>query len=99
MIYTDLNGPILHNEDDSITLFSGKKFTSWDECEKFLNEWSKMQGFYVIKDRVSRDEGVICRRTFICSHSRSYESHSTKNTTTKKLNCPFYVNVSCHQKV
>ena len=80
---------ILFNKDAQRSLFSEKKFTSWDECEKFLVEWSKLQGFHIIKDHVRRDEGVIRHRTFICSHGRAYQSHSTKNTTTKKLNCPF----------
>ncbi|RGB40899.1 hypothetical protein C1646_739386 [Rhizophagus diaphanus] len=30
-----------------------KTFTSWEECEQFLNEWAKSQGFYMIKDRVT----------------------------------------------
>ncbi|PKB92501.1 hypothetical protein RhiirA5_387703, partial [Rhizophagus irregularis] len=86
---------LLLNENSDSALFSGKKFTSWDECEMFLNEWAKQQGFHLIKDRVTRDDGVIRRRTFICSHGRTYESNSSRNTATKKLNCPFSINVSC----
>ncbi|CAB5115735.1 unnamed protein product [Rhizophagus irregularis] len=86
---------LLLNENSDSALFSGKKFTSWDECEMFLNEWAKQQGFHLIKDRVTRDDGVIRRRTFICSHGRTYESNSLRNTATKKLNCPFSINVSC----
>ncbi|PKY52520.1 hypothetical protein RhiirA4_412104, partial [Rhizophagus irregularis] len=63
---------LLLNENSDSALFSGKKFTSWDECEMFLNEWAKQQGFHLIKDRVTRDDGVIRRRTFICSHGRTY---------------------------
>ena len=95
---SDFNRAVLPNEfenDSNSSLFSGKKFTSWDGCEKFLDEWSKAQGFCIIKDRVTRNGDVIRRRTFICAHSRNYESNSTKNTTTKKINCPFSVNVSC----
>jgi hypothetical protein len=84
-----------HESDLNTSLFSGKRFASWDECEKFLNDWSKLQGFHLIKDRVTRDKGVVRRRTYICDHSRSYESKSTKDTGTKKMNCPFSVNVSC----
>src|SRR2546430_14152226 len=93
-LITDFDELILHNEEEDVSLFSGRRFTSWEECEKFLDEWSKIQGFRLIKDRVTRDEDGIRRRTFICCHGRAYESHSTKNTTTKKLNCPFSVNVS-----
>ncbi|CAB4408706.1 unnamed protein product [Rhizophagus irregularis] len=86
---------LLLNKNSDSALFSGKKFTSWDECEMFLNEWAKQQGFHLIKDRITRDDGVIRRRTFICSHGRTYESNSSRNTATKKLNCPFSINVSC----
>lgn len=65
-----------------------------EECENFLDKWSKQQGFHLIKDRVTREAGVVRRRTLICAHSRTYEPHSTKDTTTKKLNCPFFVNIS-----
>ncbi|PKY25367.1 hypothetical protein RhiirB3_448312 [Rhizophagus irregularis] len=46
--------PILFNEHDTVSLYSGKTFTSWEECEQFLNEWAKSQGFHIIKDRVTR---------------------------------------------
>jgi hypothetical protein len=40
-------------------------------------------------------EGVIRRRTYTCSHSRTYELNSTKDTATKKVGCPFAINASC----
>ena len=40
---------ILVQGDDAV-LYSGKKFSSWDECETFITEWAKRQGFYIIKD-------------------------------------------------
>ncbi|PKC59174.1 hypothetical protein RhiirA1_464341 [Rhizophagus irregularis] len=46
--------PILFNEHDTVFLYSGKTFRSWEECEQFLNEWAKSQGFHIIKDRVTR---------------------------------------------
>ncbi|CAG8756272.1 15685_t:CDS:2, partial [Cetraspora pellucida] len=46
-------------------------------------------------DRVCREEGIIRRRTFICDHSRSYDSSSSKDTGSKKIQCPFLVNTSC----
>jgi hypothetical protein len=48
-------------------------------------EWAKRNGFRVIKDRVTRDAGVIRRRTYTCSHSRSYDSVSTKILVQKNL--------------
>ncbi|CAB5382680.1 unnamed protein product [Rhizophagus irregularis] len=49
----------------------------------------------VINNHVTRDDGIIRRRTYICYYSRVYESNSTKDTSTKKIGCPFLVNVSC----
>ena len=37
---------------------------------------------------------IVCLQTYICSHSRSYKSNSTKDTTTKKTGCPFIINTS-----
>ena len=76
------------------SLYSRKTFTSWEECEHFLNKWAKDQGFHVIKDCVTRESGIVRRRSFICDHSRTYEPSTTKDTSTKKPNCPFFVNAS-----
>ena len=54
-----------------------------------------MQGFQIIKDRVVHTEGIVRHRTFICHHGRSCSSNSSRNTVTKKINCPFSVNFSC----
>jgi hypothetical protein len=66
---------VLINDDEGVFLFS-RRFTSWDECERFLNEWAKSQDFHLIKDHVTRNEGVIRRRTFICDYGRTYKSNS-----------------------
>ncbi|CAB4386561.1 unnamed protein product [Rhizophagus irregularis] len=60
-------------------------------CENFIIMWAKQQGFQIIKDRVVCLEGIICRRTYIYFHSRTYESNSTRDTVTKKIGCPFVV--------
>ena len=57
-IYTGSNDTILSNEAEHISLYSGKKFASWEECENFITEWAKQQGFRVIKDCVTRSVGV-----------------------------------------
>ena len=56
------------NEIESSSLFSGKKFGTWDECEFFLNEWAKDKGFHFFKGRVTRKNGVLRRRTYLCNH-------------------------------
>ncbi|CAI2195943.1 2795_t:CDS:2, partial [Funneliformis geosporum] len=95
---TDFDRTVLFNKfenESNASLFLRKIFTSWDECEKFLNEWSKIQDFHIIKDHITHDESIICHRTFTCMHNHRYESYSIKDTATKKINCPFFVNVSC----
>lgn len=83
------------NEIESSSLFSGKKFGTWDECELFLNEWARDKGFRFIKGRVTRENGVLRRRTYLCDHGGFYESNTEKDTVTKKTQCPYLVNTSC----
>ncbi|CAG8486801.1 10775_t:CDS:2 [Funneliformis caledonium] len=81
---------ILYKENELASLFSRKKFTSWEACETFINKWAKVQGFHIVKDQVVRENGVLRRRTFICNHSRTYNFSSNKDTNTNKMQCPFY---------
>ncbi|CAG8437245.1 9856_t:CDS:1 [Scutellospora calospora] len=81
-------------ETETATLYGGKTFSNWESCEAFLSEWAKKQGFRMIKDRVFREKNIVRRRTFICDHGRNYDSNSSKDTASKKLKCPFLVNVS-----
>src|ERR1041385_2424364 len=60
-----------------------------------MNEYGKSNGFTVIKDHVQREGDIIRRRTYICEHGRKYDSKSKKETTTKKMVCPWHVNTSC----
>ncbi|CAB5299106.1 unnamed protein product [Rhizophagus irregularis] len=87
--------PYPSNEVTNSDLFSGKIFSSWEECDSFFDGWSKKNGFHIKKDRVLHEEGNIRRRTYLCVHGGSYESKSKKDTSTKKTKCPFLVNVSC----
>ncbi|RIB03761.1 hypothetical protein C2G38_2224140 [Gigaspora rosea] len=77
------------------SLYSGKRFPTWEACERFLNNWDKEQGFSIVKDRVQREGNIIHRRTFLCKHSHLYDSTSNKDTKTKKTQSPFQVNTSC----
>ncbi|CAG8826218.1 41916_t:CDS:2, partial [Gigaspora margarita] len=46
----------IHNNNvKPLSLYSEKKFATWELCETFLNEWAKFQGFHIIKDRVQYD--------------------------------------------
>ncbi|CAG8734206.1 10950_t:CDS:2, partial [Funneliformis caledonium] len=42
-------------ELESITLYEGKKFFTWEICESFLDVWAKKQGFRIIKDWMLRE--------------------------------------------
>ncbi|CAG8517411.1 8487_t:CDS:2 [Cetraspora pellucida] len=45
------------------SLCSGKRFSMWEACEKFLNEWAKEQGFRIVKDRIQREEDTNTKKT------------------------------------
>ena len=89
----------MNNIDSSTSsttsLFVGKVFTSWDLCDSFLKGWSKNNGFGIIKDRVTKEGGSIRKRTYICEYGKKYTSKSNKDTSTKKLSCPWHLNASC----
>ncbi|CAG8651281.1 17182_t:CDS:2, partial [Gigaspora rosea] len=72
------------NEIESSSLFSGKQFDTWDECELFLNKWAKNKEFRLIKGHVTWENGFLRRRTYLCDHGGSYESNTVKDTVTKK---------------
>ncbi|CAG8729724.1 18098_t:CDS:2, partial [Gigaspora rosea] len=82
-------------ENDASKLFVGKKLPSWASCDLFIIEWDKSKEFNVIKDRISRENDIIRRRTYVCEHGRRYESNSNKETGTKKILCSWHVNASC----
>ncbi|CAG8529081.1 5057_t:CDS:2 [Ambispora gerdemannii] len=41
-------------EYETVSLYSGKIFSTWKTCERLLNEYAKEQGFHIVKDRVYR---------------------------------------------
>ena len=82
-------------ESNLAELFTGKVLESWPVCDQFINAWGKSKGFNVIKDKVERDGDRIRRRIYICEHGKKYTSKSTKDTSSKKMVCPWHVNASC----
>ncbi|CAG8623196.1 22682_t:CDS:2 [Dentiscutata erythropus] len=66
------------------SLFSGKEFDTWEECELFLNKLVKNRGFHLVKDHICRENGVLHRRTYLYDHGGFYESNTEKDTNTKK---------------
>ncbi|CAB4416994.1 unnamed protein product [Rhizophagus irregularis] len=37
------------NIQETVSLFFGKQFSSWEACETFIYEWAKGQGFRIVK--------------------------------------------------
>jgi len=82
-------------ESDFAGLYTGLIFENWTICDQFISNWGKSKGFGVIKDKVIKEEDDIRRRSYICEHGRSYTLKSMKDTSTKKMSCPWRVNASC----
>ena len=82
-------------EGNSASIFEGKVFSSWELCDSFMNDFGKRKGFGIIKDRVTKEGDKIRRRSYICEHGKKYSTNSKKETSTKKLMCPWRVNASC----
>ncbi|CAG8626642.1 13925_t:CDS:2 [Gigaspora rosea] len=91
--YVDINYTEANVEENS--LYEGKKFSSWIICDSFLDKWSKSRGFKIIKDRVFKDDNIVLKRSYIHEHGKKYESKSKQKTFTKKISCPWHLNVSC----
>ncbi|CAG8695672.1 1636_t:CDS:1, partial [Dentiscutata heterogama] len=75
-------------------LYEGKKFSNWIICNSFLDKWSKSRGFKIIKDRIFKDSDIVWRRSYICEHEKKYKSKFKQKTFTKKILCPWHLNVS-----
>ncbi|CAB4412810.1 unnamed protein product [Rhizophagus irregularis] len=82
-------------ENNSASLHTGKTLASWTICDQFISNWGKSNGFGVIKDKVVKEGVEIRRMTYICEHGRKYTCKSAKETSTKKMLCPWHVNASC----
>ncbi|CAG8628394.1 20028_t:CDS:2 [Cetraspora pellucida] len=78
------------NTENEATTSQATSFISTES-----NTSGKTNGFNVVKDYVDHENNVIRRRTYVCQHSRYYESNSNKETDTKKMRCPWHINASC----
>ena len=82
-------------ENNSASLYTGKVIANWSICDQFIKDWGKSRGFGIIKDKVTKEGDNIRRRIYICEHGKKYTSNSKKETSTKKILCPWHVNASC----
>ncbi|CAG8525572.1 31882_t:CDS:2, partial [Racocetra persica] len=75
-------------------------FNSWTDVETFFEEYGRRNGFIVIKYRVDKNKaGVVHKRTFTCEFGGKYKPNKNQQekqriTKTKKVNCPWYINLS-----
>ncbi|CAG8831761.1 25731_t:CDS:2, partial [Gigaspora margarita] len=58
MIETE-NHIFLTQKNEYSALYSEKRFTLWEICENFINNWAKRRGFYLVKDQVTHKDGII----------------------------------------
>src|SRR6185312_9792821 len=79
-------------------------FETWEEVESYFDEYGARNGFATVKYRMERNsKGQIHKRTIICEFGGKYKSKkklesalkgTQRNTKTKKLSCPWHVNLS-----
>src|SRR5262249_24923345 len=83
------------DDDRRTSLFVGKVFTSWEQCDEFMINFGKSNGFNVIKDKVVKEGDIIRNRRYICEHGKKHISKSNKDTSSKKIMCPWRANATC----
>ncbi|RHZ72157.1 hypothetical protein Glove_245g26 [Diversispora epigaea] len=80
------------------------RFDTLDEVENYFDEYGSRNGFDIVKYRMERNsKSQVHKRTFVCKFSGKYKSKKKieatlkgiqKNTKTKKLSCPWHINLS-----
>jgi hypothetical protein len=76
-------------------LYQKKAFTTWEQTFETIESWAKQQGFNVIYNRVKKKpDGTFCRCTVQCEYQGNYITKSSKETTTKRISCPWHINLS-----
>ncbi|CAG8702849.1 4682_t:CDS:2, partial [Cetraspora pellucida] len=65
---------------DSLVLYKGMKFKTWELAESHLNDYAKQKGFSFWKRRrvLDFDDNIVIRRcTYECSHAHMHEPEKT----------------------
>ncbi|RHZ50854.1 hypothetical protein Glove_490g66 [Diversispora epigaea] len=85
-----------NNNTTETTLYQGKIFDTWQQAFDIIKGWAKYKGFKVKYDRVERNpDGTFRKRTIKCEHQGTYIAKSNeKQTTTKRIGCTWYINLS-----
>ncbi|RHZ55116.1 hypothetical protein Glove_420g13 [Diversispora epigaea] len=77
-------------------IFKDTRFDTWDEVENYFNEYGSRNGFAIVKYRMERNsKGQVYEKTFVCEFSEEAALKGLqRNTKTKKLSCPWHINLS-----
>ncbi|CAB4487122.1 hypothetical protein RhiirA1_466912 [Rhizophagus irregularis] len=75
-----------------------------DEVDNYFDEYGARNRFAIIKYKMDQNsKGQVYKRTLVCEFSGKYKSkkmaevalkETQQNTKTKKLNCPWHINLS-----
>ena len=94
----------LENEEQVLTL--GKEFDSWDDANKYFDEYALSKGFAVRKcrgDYITLEDGsqLLVRRTYSCTFSGNYKPNKVtdmtkqRQRTSNSIGCPWKANLNC----
>ncbi|CAG8672958.1 14123_t:CDS:2, partial [Acaulospora morrowiae] len=87
--------------------FVGQVFETWDDVDKYFNDYAWQKNFVVIKIRNDRDpppEQTCRRRIFACDHQGTYGPKKSvilknqRNSRSKRSGCPWHINVTFPKK-
>ncbi|CAG8685675.1 6228_t:CDS:2, partial [Acaulospora morrowiae] len=87
--------------------FVGQVFETWDDVDKYFNDYTWQKNFVVIKIRNDRDlppEQTCRQRTFACDHQGTYGPKKSvilenqRNSRSKRSGCSWHVNVTFPKK-
>ena len=85
----------MQQENSEQILYQKKAFTTWEQAFETIESRAKQQGFNVIYSRVEKKpDGTFRRRSVQCEYQGNYITKSSKETTTKRISCPWHINLS-----
>jgi hypothetical protein len=85
----------MQQENSEQILYQKKAFTTWEQTFETIESWAKQQGFNVIYNYVEKKpDGTFRKRTVQCEYQGNYIIKSSKETTIKRISCPWHINLS-----
>jgi hypothetical protein len=95
----------LEDENEEQVLRIGEEFGSWDEADKFFDEYALSNGFAIRKcrgDYIASEDGSqrLVRRTYSCTFSGNYKPNKVtdiskqRQRTSNSIGCPWKANLN-----